>query len=89
MYDPTNGNTTRYETVIPRSAAFSNSASEKPSKPWISGEESDGEIAEILPPRESVFDPENPDNNNLRTAPSIDEDEVYVDTVKQVPPFPV
>jgi hypothetical protein len=49
--------------MVPNSAAFSNLASEKPPKPWISGEESDGEIAEMLPPRESVFDPENPDDN--------------------------
>ena len=58
------------------------------SKPWIPGEESDREIAEILPARESVFDPENP-NNNLGSTPSIDEDDVYVDSVRQVPFFPV
>ena len=50
--------------------------------------ESDGEIAEMLPPRESVFDPENPDNN-LGSTPSIDEDDVYVDTVSQVPFLPI
>ena len=69
--------------MFPRNTAFSKPPSEKP---WIPGEESDGEIAEVLAPRESVFDPENPDKG-LGSTSSIDDDNVYVDTVRQVPIF--
>jgi len=40
----------------------------------------------MLAPRESAFDPENPDNSLGPTSP-IDDDDVYVDTVRQVPIF--
>lgn len=80
VYDPTTGKTTRYENAYSRDATFSKPSSEKPSGPWISGEESDGAIAETLAPRESVFDAENPDNS-LGPTPSIDDDDVYEDTV--------
>lgn len=34
-----------------------------------------------------MFDPENP-HNNLGSPESIDDDDAYVDTVRQVPIFP-
>jgi len=85
VYDPTTGKTTRYETVFPGNVDFSKLYSEKH---WISGDESDGEIAEISVTKESALDPGNPDNS-LGSTPSIDDDNAYVDTVRQVPIFSI